>query len=64
MKYVITMIEGELLAPVIMEEFLSANEDANGFAAEATTAWLNGKPYIAGGGASPQFINFLIDLPI
>ena len=63
MKYVITMIDGEYQKPVRMEEFLVANEDANGFASDATTAWALGKPFIVGGGASPQFTSFLIDLP-
>jgi uncharacterized protein YjbI with pentapeptide repeats len=63
MKYVITMTDGEYGKPVPMDEFLKDNEDAEGFAEEAMHDWLQGKPYISGGGPAPQFINFLVELP-
>ena len=61
MKLVISMCNGEFEPPIQMQDFLALNAE---IATDAMTAWLNGKPYIVGGGASPQYVNFLVELPL
>ena len=64
MKYVITMCNGEWDKPITLNEWVEANQDDPDLISDAYHEWLYGRPFICGGGAAPQFTNYLIDLPV
>lgn len=61
-KYVILMTDGKLSAPVALDVWLEINDDDTG--RHAMIEWLHGRAYVTGGGAAPQQVSWLVDLPL